>query len=267
MKLHQLLLVPVVAALSTSPALAHRFWIIPSTSVLSGDQPWVSFDAAVSNDLFFPNHFAPELEGFTATGPDGKTVATQNGMVAKYHTTFDLQLNRPGTYQVATVRALLFARWEENGESKSWRGSADKIAEIKDKPGVELTDSISRVETYVTSGEPTKPATTGKGMELVFDKTHPNDVFAGEKATFTLHDNGKPAANVKVTVIKGDDRYRNEAGEITVTTDDSGAFHITWPEAGRFWLTASSDGGTREIAGIQAKGRSSYTATFEVLPE
>ena len=44
-----------LAALVTlsSPALAHRFWILPSSTVLSGEEPWVTFDAAVSNNLFF----------------------------------------------------------------------------------------------------------------------------------------------------------------------------------------------------------------------
>ena len=46
----------------TSPALAHRFWILPSATVLSGDEPWVTFDAAVSNNLFFADHVAPPLE-------------------------------------------------------------------------------------------------------------------------------------------------------------------------------------------------------------
>lgn len=267
MKIDRILIGAAIAALATSPAHAHRFWIVPSTSVLSGEEPWACFDAAVSNDLFFPNHHAPELEAFTAIGPDGAEVALENGIVGKYRTTFDLRLAKPGTYRVATVRSMLFASWEENGETKRWRGSAERIAEVKDKPGVAYMDSRSRVETFVTSGEPTTPAPSGEGLEIVFDKTHPNDLFAGETATFTLHNNGKPAANQKVTVIKGNDRYRNEVGEITATTDDKGVFTITWPEAGRFWLNVATEGGTTEVAGVEAKSRSAYTATFEVLPE
>ncbi|MBB5352728.1 hypothetical protein HNR46_002976 [Haloferula luteola] len=264
MKVHTILL---AAALALPTASAHRFWIVPSSTVLSGEEPWVCFDAAVSNNLFFPNHHAPELEAFSATGPDGKIVELQNGQVGKYRTTFDLPLATPGTYRVGTVRALLFARWEENGERQSWRGPADRLDEVKDKPGVTLMDNSSRVETFVTAGEPTTPAVLGKGLEIDFTETHPNDLFAGETASFTLLQDGKPASGVEVTVIRGDDRYRNEVGEIQVTTDETGSFQITWPEAGRYWLNTSVEGGTREISGIPASVRSAYTATFEVLPE
>ena len=48
--LSRLLTASALLALSVSPALAHRFWIIPSTSVLSGDDQWVTFDAAISNN-------------------------------------------------------------------------------------------------------------------------------------------------------------------------------------------------------------------------
>ncbi len=257
----------LTALLAAQPALAHRFWIVPSSTVLSGEDPWVCFDAAVSNDLFFPNHHAPALDVFTATAPDGSKLELKNGQVGKFRTTFDLQLEKPGTYRIATVRSLIFARWEENGERQGWRGPAEDLGDVKDKPGVTLMANRSRVETFVTAGEPTTPTPTGEGLELDFTETHPNDLYAGEPATFTLHHNGKPAAGVEVTVIKGDDRYRNEVGEIKVTTGEDGTFQVTWPEAGRYWLNASLEGGTTEVQGMQADNRSAYTATFEVLPE
>lgn len=34
-------------------AEAHRAWMLPSATVLSGDDPWVTVDAAISNDLFY----------------------------------------------------------------------------------------------------------------------------------------------------------------------------------------------------------------------
>ena len=45
-------------AVSLSVALpmaahAHRAWMLPSATVLSGNEPWVTVDAAVSNDLFY----------------------------------------------------------------------------------------------------------------------------------------------------------------------------------------------------------------------
>src|SRR4051812_47665795 len=42
------------ALLSTPAALsAHRMWLLPSATVFSGTDGWVTVDAAVSNDLFF----------------------------------------------------------------------------------------------------------------------------------------------------------------------------------------------------------------------
>jgi uncharacterized GH25 family protein len=38
-------------------AQAHRSWMLPSATVLSGDDVWVTVDAAVSNDLFYFEHF------------------------------------------------------------------------------------------------------------------------------------------------------------------------------------------------------------------
>lgn len=269
MKLRTIALSSAFAALLAPNASAHRFWVIPSTSVLSGESPWVCFDAAVSNDLFFPNHHAPALDWFTATAPDGSPVELQNGSVGKYRTTFDLELAKPGTYRVATVRGGVFARWEENGEGQRWRGTAEELegSGVLDKPDVSLMLSDSRTETFVTAGEPTTPEPSGKGLELVFRDNHPNDLYAGEEATFTLHQDSKPAAGVEVTVIKGDDRYRDEVGAITVTTGEDGTFTVTWPEAGRYWLNTAVEGASVEVAGKQAEQRASYTATFEVLPE
>ncbi|MCW1923201.1 DUF4198 domain-containing protein [Luteolibacter arcticus] len=262
MNMKPLLALAALVTLS-SPALAHRFWILPSSTVLSGEEPWVTFDAAVSNNLFFADHVAPPLEAFKAIGPDGQPAELQNGAKGKYRTVFDLALTKEGTYKVATVREMTLASWKEGEETKNFRGSAAefKAAALDGKPELKVTESYSRVETFVTRGEPTTDALkpSGKGLEIVFGQTHPNDLFAGEKATFVLHLNGKPAAGVKVSVIKGDDRYRSEAGEITATTNDKGEFEVTWPDAGRFWLNAAvvGDGGARSV----------YTAVFEVLPE
>lgn len=265
------LALPALLACAATPALAHRLWIIPSLSVLSGEDQWVTFDAAVSNNLFFPNHHATPLAGITVTGPDGKPVELQNAKEGEIRTTFDVKLTQPGTYKAATIRDTIAAQWTENGETKRWRGDAAKFAAdgIKDKPGVKLTHNVSRVETVVTSGEPGGEALkpTGKGLELVIDKTHPNDLLQGEKASFFLHLNGKPAADCKVTVVKGDDRYRNDAGETTVTTNAEGRFEVTWAAPGRYWLNASVEGEGAKIEGIATTSRSAYTTTFEVLPE
>lgn len=254
-----------------SQTLAHRSWILPSTTVLSGENPWVTFDAAVSNNLFFPNHHAPDLESFTVTGPEGNKVALQNGNKGQLRTTFDLELTKSGTYRIATVRSNFGAFWKEGEERKRWRGTKEEFVkqEIAKKPNVAVSQGTSRTETFVTSGEPNKTAIkpTGKGLEIAFTHNHPNDLFAGETATFTLHNEGKPTANAKVTIVKGNDRFRNEVGEITATTDAKGEFSIKWPSAGRFWVNTTVQADAGKLDGAPLSNRSSYTATFEVLPE
>ncbi|XZE33897.1 DUF4198 domain-containing protein [Pirellulaceae bacterium SH501] len=206
-----------LAALSAQPLYAHRFWIVPSSTVLSGEKPWITVDAAISNSLFFADHAAPALEMFSVLGPDGKSVPLQNGNKGKYRTTFDLELPIEGTYKIVTARSFLSASWVENGETKRWRGTAESFASegIKDKPDVQVSRNASRVETFVTSGKPDSTALkpTGQGLELAVVKSHPNDLFSGEKARFVLLADGKPAVGAEVTLIRGDEGFAQLASE------------------------------------------------------
>lgn len=271
MKTRHLAFTATILSLALQPAHAHRFWIIPSSTVLSGEKPWVTIDAAISNTLFFPDHNAPDLQSIAVTNPSGASVEKQNASKGKFRSTFDLELSEPGTYRIAVNRSSLMASWMEDGERKRWRGTPQELAaaNLKDKPGLQVSRNDARVETFVTSGEPTLAALkpTGKGLELVIAENHPNDLFAGEEVSFILHMDGKPAASCEVTCIKGDDRYRNETGEQTVTTNPQGKFTLSFPEAGRYWLNANVSGVPTETDGITIGSRMSYTATFEVLPE
>ncbi len=271
MKIRKVLAIAAILSCFAQPLYAHRFWIIPSSTVLSGDKPWLTVDAAISNSLFFADHAAPDLASIKVTGPDGQEVPLQNGAKGKYRTTFDLQLPTQGTYKISTGRGMMSATWQENGETKRWRGSADDFASanLKDKPELQLSRNASRVEAFVTNGEPDTKALepTGSGLELAIDKTHPNDLFADEKASFILLSDGKPAANVEVVLIKGDDRYRDSQDEAKLTTNEEGLFTCSFPEAGRYWLNANLNGGESNTDGIPTSVRYSYTATFEVLPQ
>ena len=104
-------------------AQAHKAWLLPSETVLSGDDPWITVDAVVSNDLFYYNHVPLRLDGLNITGPDGKAVQAENSATGKYRNTFDVHLVAPGTYRIAVVNAGLSANWEEDGKPKRWRGS------------------------------------------------------------------------------------------------------------------------------------------------
>lgn len=264
-------------ALSCSFALtaeAHRAWLLPSTTVLSSNDAWVTVDAAVSNDIFHADHAPMRLEDLLISAPDGNIIQATNLNTGKFRSSFDLQLLQKGTYKIVIASSGIMATWETaEGERRMWpeRGQkadpkdfATKVP--KDAKNLQVTEFSRRMETFVTSGTPSdktlKP--TKKGLELK-PVTHPNDLFAGETAEFILLMNGKPAADVKVTVIAGGMRYRNDQQAIEVVTDKKGQFQITWPAAGVYWLNAQYRDDKAKKPATQRSAN--YAATFEVLPE
>ena len=249
-------------------AQAHKAWLLPSSTVVSGETPWVGVDAAISNSLYYPDHFPMPLQSLAITAPDGSKAVAQNPHTGKYRSVFDVELNQTGTWRIASVNSGLFASWEENGQPRRWRGSEETLGKEvpKDAKNLQITRSAGRVETFVTNGSPDTGALqpTGTGLELV-PVTHPNDLFAGEAARFRLLIDGQPAAGVEVTVVPGATRYRDNQDEIAAKTDADGQFSVTWPAAGMYWLTASlQDDKATPPASAR---RASYTATLEVLPQ
>jgi len=270
-----------LAALLPLSAQAHRGWMLPSATVLSGNDPWVTVDAAISNDLFYFEHNAMKLDGLLAFAPDGSKATPENLATGKYRSTFDLKLSQKGTYKFAMVHDNLMASWKVGGENKRARGTAESLA--KDIPanaeGLSVSRNQSRLEVFVTSGKPSdtvlKP--TNQGLELS-PITHPNDLFAGDTASFRFLLDGKPAADVEVTVIPGGVRHRTALGEIKVRTDADGKFSVKWPSAGFYWLNATHGAAQRPAPGASAPSgpagtldkpvrRASYSATLEVLPQ
>jgi len=259
--------VAAVITLATAPAAqAHRSWLAPSATVLSGAEPWVTVDGAISNTLFYPDHVAMRLDGLKAIGPDGAPVQIQNGSTGKYRSTFDLQLKAPGTYKISNASDGMSASYKLGGEAKRWRGSAADFATAipKDATEVQASSNTRRVETFVTSGAPSTGAlkVTGKGLELE-PITHPNDLVVSERAKFRLLADGKPASDVEVEVVLGATRYRAKGQEFKVKTGADGVFEVTWPEAGMYWIEASTRG--KDASGMARN--SGYAATFEVLPD
>jgi len=289
-----LILAALVVTSVSFPALAHKQWLLPSSTVVAGNEAWVTVDAAVSNQLYYPDHVPMRLDNVVVTAPDGSTLKPQNPATGKYRSVFDVQLGQDGTYRIANVNAGLSARWdtpESLAAAKAAKGKPapaggmggpggpggrggflrnatpeDLATRIpKDAKNVQVTESIGRVETFVTKGATSPVTASGKGLELV-PVTHPNDLFAGEEATFKLVVDGQPAAGLEVEIVRGATRYRNAQQEITLKTAADGSFSVTWPEPGMYWLeTSTTDGKTTSP---QAKQRRlSYVATLEVLPQ
>jgi len=262
------LVLAVAAVVLPEAAQAHRAWLLPSATVLSGEDPWITVDGAVSNDLFFFEHNPLRLDGLTILAPDGSTAEAENRSTGRYRSTFDVHLAQPGTYRLALVTEGLFARWTEEGKPKRWRGTSATLGtEVPAAAeGLEVTRSQRRVETFVTAGAPSKTVLepTGEGLEMV-PITHPNDLYAGETARFTLLLDGKPASDVELEIVPGGIRYRDQLQALSARTDAEGVFEVTWPEPGMWWLEASvsEPGAGRDKPGRRA----GYIATLEGLPQ
>lgn len=294
MKRSLILAAAIATLVAPFGAAAHKQWIVPSQAVVNGTDVWVTFDGAVSNQLFFPDHVPMRLDNVTVTAPDGSKAELKNASTGKYRSTFDVQLQQQGTYRIANVNSGISARWdtpeslaakakaEAEGKPAAGPGgpagarggflrnaTAEDLATKvpKDAQNLQVTQSIGRVETFVTNGTPneTALAPTGTGIELV-PLSHPSDLVAGEEAKFRVLVDGAPASGLEFEIIRGDTRYRNAQGEILTTTDAKGEFSVTWPEPGMYWLETSTEDDKTSVPQATQR-RLGYVATLEVLPQ
>jgi uncharacterized GH25 family protein len=267
-----IILMAAVAAIALpGAAQAHRQWMLPSSTVLSGDDVWVTVDAAVSNDLFYFDHQPMRTESVKAIAPDGTEVKIENASTGRYRSTFDVHLLQKGTYKIVSATNFVMGSYVLDGkETRLPRGTTAETLKTAIPAGatdVKTSEAFNRNELFVTVGAPTdtvlKP--TGKGLEMV-PVTHPNDLVAKETATFQFLLDGKPAPDLKVTVVEGGIRYRGTPGQMDLKTDKDGKVAVTWPEAGMYWLNASTGGG-REGGPPPAAGGAAPKPAAEAAPK
>ena len=268
------------AALFSIPTVvsAHRLWMLPSGTVFSGTDGWVTVDFAASNDLFYADHQPGRLEGVRIWQPDGSAGQLQNGATGRYRSVFDVKLDKAGTWKIGTEMSGLMGSFKVNGEEKRVGGRGGPpgpdgvrrppltVADIPtDATDVKLTETTNRNQIFVTAGEPTRTVLkpTGKGLEINF-LTHPDELVAGEAARFRFLVDGEPASGLKVTVVPGGKRYRNAEGARELTTGADGVLAIDWPAAGMYWLSASHEDAKPSVARATAR-RMGYVTTLEVM--
>lgn len=263
----------VLTLFTSASSQAHRVWIKPSATVVSGESEWVTFDAAIANGIFYPDHFPLGLDGVSAFAPDGNKVELQNGHRGKYRSVFDLELTQEGTYTIEAGNSGLTARWEdEAGERHFWppRGSnkseEDFATDVpKDAKNLQVSYRSRRVQTFVTAGAPTFDSleADGKGLELT-PVTHPNDLYTGEPITFRFTMDGDIAKGAEITLVKGGERYRNRSNPTKLTADADGNVTFTVDQAGMYWLEAEYKDDKAQAPATSRQG--SYVAVIEVLP-
>ncbi|MFN3817634.1 MAG: DUF4198 domain-containing protein [Blastomonas sp.] len=98
------------------PAHAHNQWLLPSTTVLSDTQQSVTVDAGASTAPFEPDHNAMNVDGVKVWAPDGSMGAVENAARSKYRSTFDVKIDKPGTWRIGMENAGISGSFKVDGE-------------------------------------------------------------------------------------------------------------------------------------------------------
>ncbi len=271
MKNFKLTLLALALAAFTVPAQAERPWLLPSATLADGKEPTVIIDGAFSENYFDFDHQPLKMDNVVVTGPDGQVIATPAVTTGRLRSSFELKMAKPGTYRIAIVNKIVGATYRAGTEMKRFRGTEEAFAKEvpSDAPELAVMRQFTRIETFVsaiqTSTTALKPS--GSGLELV-PVTHPNDLRAGEKASWRFELNGKPLANFAFSLIPGDVKHRGVLGEIRLFTDANGVANITLPPAGMYAMNAAWPvPGEQGSTPVPAASRYSYAATLEILPQ
>jgi hypothetical protein len=255
-------------------AQAHRPWMLPTSTFIETErEAWVTIDGAVSEGLFNTDHMPLRMDGLTVTDPDGVTAPAPAATMSKFRSSVDLKLPKDGTYRVTLAAVNVMGSYKLNGETKRFRATEQNVA--KEIPAgatdVSRTTMVQRQDTFVTVNKPTTGALkpVGTGLELV-PVTHPNELRAGEKASFRFQLDGKPLANFPFSLIPGGVKYRGTINEVRFTTDAKGEATFTLPAPNMYWLSAAWPANAPRGPGAEGAAdakRYSYSATLEILPE
>lgn len=274
-------LLVILAATASVNAYAHGRYILPSHTVLSGEEAQhVTFSASVSNDVF--HHDMPlgddgngnvserrkeffKRLNYVVIGPDGERKPMRWHAYAR-QSIADLTLEKSGTYQIAMEQAPLVMTTFKKEDGKRGRVFGD-TQPPKDATNIAKREVSAKVITYVSYNKPNKTALTptGEGLELS-GESHPNDLFVNEEGQFQLLLDGKGASDVKLSIIKSGTKHRNQREEVSITTNKDGTFNHKFSEAGFYLLEAKKEIKADPGADIQTYHHSLFI-TLEVFPE
>jgi uncharacterized GH25 family protein len=112
-----LLLAASAAIAMATPASAHRAWLLPSIPVLADTNQSVTVDAASSTEPFNSDHAAMNTDGIQVWAPDGTMGKIENAAKGKYRSTFDVAINKPGTWRIGTQTSSVMGTFKVDGEA------------------------------------------------------------------------------------------------------------------------------------------------------
>ncbi len=273
----------VAALLLSVNASAHERFILPSHTVLSGEQAQsVSFIASISNAIFHADRplgnndkglvlpqLAPLFKQLSAVviGPDGISKAMSWQAFSRFSVA-DANVDLAGTYRIALVQPNIPMTTYKKADGNFGRFFGGKGKIPSGATNIVHRTTASRVEAYVSFNEPNRAALkpTGQGLELSGD-THPNDIFVDEVIDFQLTYQGKPLTkSIEVKVLKGATRHRNHREEQLIKTDKQGKFSLTLQQAGFYLLSANLDINGKIGSNIDIHHHGLYV-TLEVFPQ
>lgn len=156
---HALIAATAFAAFLSSPASAHRQWLLPSTTTLSGTSEWVTVDAAVSNDLFYADHVAMSPDQVKVWAPDGSEGTIENAATGRYRSTFDVKIDKPGTWAIGTERQGVMGTFKLNGET--WRVGGRGRPAAAQGAGAPGGANMQRPQGAAPAGAPAGPQGAG----------------------------------------------------------------------------------------------------------
>lgn len=267
----------------TSLGYAHDRYILPSHTVLSGDdQKQVTLRASISNDMFHPQmplgsndkgKASPTLEALfqhmqaIVVQPDGE-VRPVSWQAFAMESVADVDLSEAGTYRIAMVQPATLMTTFKNADGSGSRRFGPNPQIPADASDVVKRTIASRTESYLTLNRTSKKALapTGQGLEISW-LSHPNDLFANEKVSFVMLFDGAPVAEgLEVSLVRGGTRHRNQRNPMVGKTMSDGKCTVTFSEPGFYHLQASLT--QAGAAGSEiVKHHNSLYVTLEVFPE
>lgn len=277
--------------LAANLAYAHARWVVPSHTIVSGDEATtISLDYSISNDIFHPDialggvslgssetaspstPMQLQLANTQAvlTKPNGKQQTLKSVDLARKSSTYFTAADN-GTYRVDIVQSpieiTLFTA--KDGSPGRLFGTRDEVAQ-KLPEGVKKVEGLtyaSRVQTFVTRNQVTHKTLrpSGSGLELKHS-THPNELFANEPVRYQLLLDGKMLTpnsdKTRIKITAHGTRYRNQRGDFSPRLHETGEFIVRWPNAGLYLIEVEHD-----LVGPEGKTIFALFLTLEVQPE
>ena len=243
---------------------AHDVWVVPSSTVLSGADSWITVDAAVGNDKFHFNHAPLRL--------DGLAVTARTARPPRPRTSIEASCAAPSTCSSSRAAPTAWP-WSTTACSRAGRKTASPSA-ISASRG----HGPGRACQGRRAGSLAKP---GPRRDLRHRRQAQRRQARGPRAgTGARHAPERPvrgrdrhlpdAAGRPARPRPGNDhrgrrhRYRDQVGEIKAKTDKDGKFSVKWPQPGLYWVEAGME--DAKVSVPQAKKRRlSYAGTLEVL--